>query len=58
MAGETRKYVATSLTVSSVRSLSAESSVNGAKACDCLNSELPSSRVGVHFAAQCQGSEI
>src|SRR6266436_896308 len=42
---DTAKYAATSLTLSSVRNLSAESSVNDAKTCDCLESEPPSSRV-------------
>jgi hypothetical protein len=36
VAVETRRYAATSLTVSNVRNLSAESSVNGAKTCETL----------------------
>ena len=39
------RYAATPFTVSSVRNLSAESSVNDAKACDCLESKPAASRV-------------
>src|SRR5437660_3864728 len=42
---DTWRYAATSFTVSSVRNLSAESSVNDAKACDCLESKPAASRV-------------
>ena len=42
---DTWRYAAASLTVSNVRNQSAESSANGAKACDCVDSEAPSSRV-------------
>jgi len=42
---DTAKYAATSLTLSSVRNLSAESSVNDAKTCDCLESKPAASRV-------------
>jgi len=41
----TWRYTGTSLTVSSVRNLSAESSVNGAKTCESLESAPASSRV-------------
>ena len=51
VAVETRRYAATSLTVSSVRNLSAESSVKDAKARDCLDFEPPSSRV---VASSCE----
>ncbi len=42
---DTWRYAATSLPVSSVRNLSAESSVNDAKTCDAVESEARSSRV-------------
>jgi len=53
VAVETRRYAATSLTVNSVRNLSAESSVKSANACDCLDSEAPSSRVVARVAKPC-----
>jgi hypothetical protein len=37
---DTRRYAATSLTVSSVRNLSAEPSVRGAKTCDSVESKV------------------
>src|SRR5882724_12692140 len=42
---DTARYAATSLTLSSVRNLSAESSVNGAKICEALESAAAPSRV-------------